>query len=181
MTFALDLLKRFWPVLVIIALLLGAAYGLNSLYDHIYDQGQAAANLAWQDKWDKRDNYDKAAARANENTERAKEQERQLSINKVVESGQQLLDAAQAAATASRASDDSLRATADDLANRLAASQASGNSCTAASSKAAAHAARVLADVFKLADQAAGTMANAADQARVRGATCEQAYYSIGQ
>lgn len=159
-------------ILLLLALVGGALFGA-------YHHGETLANADWQAKWNDRDTRDAAAALANETAERAKEQERQLSINKVVQSGQQLLDAAQAAANASRASDDSLRATADDLANRLAASQASGNSCTAASSKAAAHAARVLADVFKLADKAAGTMAGVADQARVRGSTCEQAFDAL--
>ena len=58
----------------------------------------------------------------------------------------------------------------------VAASEASGSSCTAAASKAAARAAAVLADVFTRADQRAGDLAAFADQARARGLTCEQAY-----
>jgi len=44
------------------------------------------------------------------------------------------------------------RPPADTIAARLAASEASGNSCTAAASKAASRAAVVLADVLKRAD-----------------------------
>ncbi|WP_376740637.1 DUF2514 family protein [Pseudomonas veronii] len=39
----------------------------------------------------------------------------------------------------------------------------------------------VLADVLKRADQRAGDMAGYADQSRIRGVTCEQAYDSLGQ
>ena len=68
---------------------------------------------------------------------------------------------------------------ADQLANQLAASQASVNSCTAAARSATAHSARVLADVLKLADDAAGKMAATADQAIGRGAICEHAYEGL--
>lgn len=166
------LVGRIAPYVIVLALVAGALYGA-------YHHGQTLANAEWQAKWNDRDTADKAAALVNENVERAKEQERQLSINKVVESGQQLLDAAQATLNASHAPDDRLRATADDLARRLAASQASGNSCIAAASKAAARAAVVLADVLKRADQRAGDLANYADQSHVRGVTCEAAYGSL--
>jgi len=59
--------------------------------------------------------------------------------------------------------------------------EASGNSCTASASKAAASAAAVLADVFKRADKRAGDLAAIADQARARGMTCEQAYDGLGR
>ncbi|MNC60099.1 hypothetical protein D3C75_1099550 [compost metagenome] len=74
-----------------------------------------------------------------------------------------------------------MRGAADDLTRRLAASETSGNSCTAAASKAAARAAVVLADVLKRADQRAGDLAAIADQARVRGLTCEQAYDGLAK
>ncbi|WP_416740816.1 DUF2514 family protein [Pseudomonas sp. NFX71] len=91
------------------------------------------------------------------------------------------MDQATADAAAARASADSLRRAADTLAARLAASQAGGNSCAAAASKAAARAAMVLADVLKRADQRAGDLAEAADQSRARGLTCEQAYDGLGK
>ncbi|WP_248769050.1 DUF2514 family protein [Pseudomonas sp. MWU12-2345] len=167
-----SIYARLAGFLLAVALIFGALFGA-------YHHGQTLANAEWQTKWDARDTADKTAALVNENVERAKEQERQLSINKVVQSGQQLLDAANAAVAASHASDNSLRATADDLAARLAASEASGNSCTAAAGKAAAHAARVLADVLKLADERAGILAADADQARARGLTCEAGYDAV--
>ncbi|WP_254797576.1 DUF2514 family protein [Geopseudomonas aromaticivorans] len=65
------------------------------------------------------------------------------------------------------------------LASRLAASEASGSSCTAAASKAAARSSAVLADVLNLADQRAGDLVEVADQVRARGMTCGQAYYGL--
>ena len=116
----------------------------------------------------------------NEAAERAREQTRQLSITKAVQYGQRIIDQATTDAAAARASADGVQLVADNLARRLAASETSGNSCTAAASKAVAHAAAVLADVFKRADQRAGDLAAIADQARIRGLTCEQAYDGLG-
>jgi len=115
----------------------------------------------------------------NEDAERAKEQACQQSINKAVQDGQRIIDQATADAAAARASADGVQLAADNLARRLATSEASANSCTAAASKAAARAAAVLADVFKRADPRTGDLAAMADQARARGLTCEQAYISL--
>jgi len=62
-----------------------------------------------------------------------------------------------------------LRGAADNLARRFAASEASGASCTATASTAAARAAMVLADVLKSADQRAGDLAAAVEEAKARG------------
>ena len=94
---------------------------------------------------------------------------------------QRTIDQVTADAAAARASADSMHGAVDDLASRLAASETSGNSCTAAASKAATRAAMVLADVLKRADQRAGELAATADQARARGMTCEQAYDGLGR
>ncbi|MEA9994520.1 DUF2514 family protein [Pseudomonas sp. 10B1] len=155
--------------LLAVLLIFGALYGA-------YHHGKTVDNNDWQSRWNDRDTKDAAAALTNEATQRDLEQARQHSINKVIESGQQLLNTAQAALDASHASDSSLRATADNLAAQLAASTASGNSCTTNASKAATRAAVVLADVFKRADQRAGDLASYADQSYARGVTCEQAF-----
>lgn len=71
--------------------------------------------------------------------------------------------------------DDSMGGGVDKLVIRLAASEVGEHFRTAAS-KASAHAAAVFAYVIKRADQRAGDLAEAADQARTRGVTCEQVY-----
>jgi pyridoxal/pyridoxine/pyridoxamine kinase len=165
---------RILPYIAALALVVGALFGA-------YHHGVTVTDAKWQGDWNARDTRDAEAKALNEAAERAKEQTRQLSINKAIQDGQQIIDQATADAAAARASADSLRGAADALAARLAASQASGNSCTAAASQAATRTAMVLADVLKRADQRAGELAEVADQARARGVTCEQAYDGLGK
>ncbi len=165
---------RILPYIAAVLLVAGALFG-------VYHHGLSVKDAEWQVKWNDRNTLDAAAKAANESAERTKEQARQLSINKAVQDGQQIIDKAIADASAARASADSLRRAADALARRLATSQAGGNSCTAAASQAATRAAMVLADVLKRADQRAGDLAEAADQARARGVTCERAYDGLSK
>ena len=145
-----------------------------------YSHGQSVANEEWQSKWNARDTNDAAAKALNESTERAKEQARQQTINKVIQDGQKVIDQAYADAAASR-NDRSLRDAADATAGRVAVSQAGSHSCTAAASQAATRAVMVFADVLKRADQRAGDLAAEADQSRGRGVTCERAYDGLGE
>lgn len=168
------LLLRFLPYIAAVLLVAAALFG-------VYHHGLSVKDAEWQVRWNDRNTLDAKALAANEAAERAKEQARQLSINKAIQDGQRTIDQATADAAAARASADSLRGAADALAARLAASQAGGNSCTAAASKAAANAALVLADLLKRSDERAGNLADYADQSRVRGVTCEQAYDSLGK
>lgn len=169
-----PLLLRILPYIAALALVAGALFG-------VYHHGLSVKDAEWQAKWNDRDTRDAQAKRDNEATERAKEQARQLAINKVIQDGQQIIDRAIADADAARASADSLRGAADALADRLSTSQAGGHSCTAAASQAATRAVLVLADVFKRADQRAGDLAGYADQSRGRGMTCEQAFDGLGK
>lgn len=163
---------RILPYIAAVAMVLG---GLLLAYSH----GQSVKDAEWQAKWSARDTWDAAAKAINESTERAKEQARQQTINKVIQDGQKIIDQAFADAAASR-DDRSLRDAADETAGRVAASQAGGHSCTAAASQAATRAVMVFADVLKRADQRAGDLAADADQSRGRGVTCERAYDGLG-
>jgi len=163
---------RILPYIAALALVAGALFGA-------YHHGVSVTDATWKAAWDARDTRDAEARAANEATERAKEQAYQQSINKAVQDGQRIIDQATADAVTARASADSLRGAADAIAASLAASESSGNSCTAAASKADARYAAMLADVLKRADQRAGDLAEVADQARARGVTCEQAYDGI--
>ena len=162
------------PYIAAVLLALGALYGA-------YHHGVSTTNATWKAEWNDRDTRDAQAKEQNEAAERAKEQSRQQAINKVVQNGQALIDTAAAAVTAANRESDRLRSAADGVASRIAASQAGGNSCTAAASAAATRAVMVLADVLKRADQRAGDLATVADQARARGLTCEQAYDALGK
>lgn len=167
-----SLLLRILPYIAVLALVAGALFGA-------YHHGVTVTDGKWQAEWNARDTRDAEARALNEDAERAKEQACQQSINKAVQDGQRIIDQATTDAAAARASADGVQLAADNLTRRLATSEASGNSCTAAASKAAARAAAVLADMFKCADQRAGDLAAMADQARARGLTCEQAYISL--
>jgi len=164
------------PVWLRILPYIAAVAAVAALLFGAYRHGVSTTSATWQAQWNARDTRDAQAKADNEVAERAKEQARQLSMNKAIQDGQRKIDQATADAADARASADSLRGAADNLAQRLAASEASGNSCAAAASKAATRAAMVLADVFKRADQRAGELAEVADQARARGMTCQQAY-----
>ena len=161
-------------VLLLFAMVLGALFGA-------YRHGVTVTDEKWQSEWNDRDTRDAEARALNEVTERTREQAYQQSINKAVQDGQRIIDQATADAAAARASADGVQLAADNLARRLAASETSGNSCTAAASKAATRAAAVLADMFKRADQRAGDLAAIADQARARGLICEQAFDGIAE
>ncbi|OIN44496.1 DUF2514 family protein [Pseudomonas costantinii] len=162
------------PYIAVLLLVVGSLFG-------VYHHGVTVANAEWQAKWSDRDARDEAAKALNEAAERTKEQSRQQAINKVVQNGQALIDTATAAVVAANRESDRVRSAADGVASRLAASQASSNSCTAASRAAATRDAALLADVLKRADQRAGDLATTADQARARGLTCERAYDALGK
>ncbi len=134
---------------------------------------------AWQAKWDQHLAADAAATEKVQAEQRAIEQTRQQSINKVMTDAQREIDRAATDAAAARASAGSLRDAADQLAARLAASEAGRNTCTAGASKAAAASARLLADVLSRANDRATVLAGIADQARARGLACEAAYGSL--
>ena len=160
------------PYIVALLLVAGALFGA-------YHHGETVANDDWQARWSERDARDEAAKASNEASERTKEQSRQQAINKVVQNGQALIDTAAAAVTVANRESDRLRSAADGLASRIAASQAGGNSCTAAASTAATRAVMVLADVLKKSVRRNTELAETADSAIARGEVCEAAYSAL--
>ena len=163
---------RILPYIAAVLLVLGALYGA-------FHHGVSVTDAKWQAQWAERDTRDATAKAENESAARAREQAYQLSINKVLQDGQRTIDQLTADAAAERASRSGVQLEADKLAARLAASQASGHSCTAATSAAATRAVMVLADVFKRADERAGDLAGYAQDSHARGVTCQKAYESI--
>lgn len=163
------ILLRVLPYIAAVLLVLGALYGA-------FHHGVSVTDTTWQSRWSARDTLDATAKAENESAARAREQAYQLSINKVVQDGQRTIDQLTADAAAERASRNGVQLEADELAARLAASQAGVHSCTAATSAAATRAIMVLANVFKRADERAGDLAGYADQIHARGMICQQAY-----
>lgn len=91
-----------------------------------------------------------------------------IAINKVLQDEQKVIDKVYAAASDDRSSRDA----ADATAGRVAASQAGSHSCITAASQAATRAVKVLANVFKRANQRAGDLATGAGQHPSMGVTC---------
>lgn len=150
-----------------------------SAFFGVYWYGGKVENAKWQAKWSERDTADIATRLQAENKARALEQSYQKTIEEITADGQQKIDSIKGLLDSANAQSVSVQQRADQLANKLASSSRGLNSCTAAASKAAADTARVLADVFSMADSAAGVLAEAAEQARTRGLTCEKAYDSL--
>lgn len=176
MNVAVEVLKRFGVPLLIV---LVVAYACIAIYGKGVARGTADANARWQKDWDEHLLADERAAAQFQAEQRAEEQRRQHSINKVTQDAQQAIDQAVADAADAAARAGSLQRAADSLAARLADSQDRVSSCTLASSQAAAAHARVLADVFKRADARAGHLAGVADQAIERGLACERSYDAL--
>jgi hypothetical protein len=65
------------------------------------------------------------------------------------------------------------------LAARLAASERARGAATASEGAAGTTGSELLAELFRRADQRAGELAAIADQARIRGLTCEAAYDAL--
>lgn len=137
--------------------------------------GAQQANAAWQSKWDQHLASDATGTAEAQAEQRAIEAMRQQSINKVTQDAQQAIDRANADAADANSAADGLR----DAADRYVDSQGRLASCTTAASQAATAHARLLADVLKRADERAGRLAAVADQAYLRGLSCEQAYDAL--
>lgn len=169
-----ELFKRAWPYLLGVALVIGALFGA-------YHHGVSVTDTAWQSKWDGHMADDAKATAERQAQERATEQARQQAINEVTNHAQDQINRAAADAAIARSTADSLRDAADRLASDLADSEASLSACATQASKTAAWRARLLADVFKRADERAGRLAAIADQARARGLACELAYDALSK
>lgn len=151
-----------WKVLAVVAVLTGCwVWGFN--------HGSNKVEGEWSQKWDQAVS-DEVEAQTRVTNQRLAAYEQNL------QGTQNELDKVQSDLAASEQRSGSVRDAADA---KVAGVSASLSACTTAASKAAAENARVLADVLKLADNAAGKMAAIADQAIVRGQSCERQYDSI--
>src|SRR6476646_1649963 len=57
---AWNILKKLWPVLLVIGLLLLGYFHLQSILSHAYDRGKADCNTVWQKKYDEAEAKNKA-------------------------------------------------------------------------------------------------------------------------
>lgn len=139
-----------WLIAVVLSLLVG--YGVGAYY----------TSLQWSLKWEARNLADSEAARA-------KEAEWQAKLNEISKDAtKKLYDVRK-----------SERAAADDRMRNQARNYASRNKSTCPADGGAPDAIEVLAELFSDADELAETLAAEADEARVRGLACEQAYGAL--
>jgi septal ring factor EnvC (AmiA/AmiB activator) len=165
-------LDKLFPYLLAIGLVFSALFGA-------YWYGSSVEKTKWEAKEAKRNTDDTVARLAAEVKARELESAYNLANQKVAADGQQQIDSIKVLLDSANARSNSVQQRANQLADKLASSSRSLNSCTTASSKAAADTARILADVFSLADSAAGVLVEATEQARTRGLICEKAYDSL--
>lgn len=165
-------LDKLFPYLLAAGLIFSAFFGF-------YWYGGKVESAKWQAKWSERDTADIATRLQAENKARALEQSYQKTIQEITANGQQEVESIKVRLVSANIESASVQQRANQLADKLAGSSRSLNSCTAASSKAAADTARMLADLFSQADTTAGIMAEVAEQARTRGLICEKAYDSL--
>ncbi|EFE97111.1 DUF2514 family protein [Serratia odorifera] len=170
----LGWLKRHWRGLLV-TLILGSAFLSGSWF------GARQANTTWALKWKQRDADDATALAKRQARARAEEQRRQGEIDAIEKRAEGQIAEAVADADRARAVADGLHGEAAKLAARLAASERARRAATASGSATGTTGSELLAELFRRADQRAGELAAIADQARIRGLTCEAAYNSIGK
>lgn len=171
-----ELIKRSWlPVaatLAVVAL-------LAAIFFFGYQAGQSDANAEWSLKWSDRDKADALALAKRQADAREEENRRQREADENRNQAVQQISAAKADADNARADADGLHDKAEKLARRLAERERSCNSITSGGSKTNAGGAAVLSELFRRADERAGELAAALDDARIRGMSCESAYDSL--
>ncbi|TBM09036.1 DUF2514 domain-containing protein [Hafnia paralvei] len=166
-----GLLKIYWKPLTLIALVALSLWGA-------YSVGYDSADKSWQLRWAKRDKADSDALAQRQAEARIEERRRQQAINKVIQNASQQIYAAHNDAVSANAIASRLHEQTDKLAQRLADRERACNP-TASGAGQTASGTQLLADLFKRADEEAGGMAAIADEARVRGLACEQAYSGL--
>lgn len=144
-----------------------------------YTAGYSKANAEWALKWKQRDADDATALAKRQAEARAEEQRRQGEIDAIEKRTEGQIAQAAADADHARAVSDGLHDEAAKLAARLAASERARRAATASEGATGTTGSELLAELFRRADQRAGELAATADQARIRGLTCEAAYDAL--
>ena len=165
-----------WRMMVI-GVLLVALLVAGKIASHYRDKYHQV-DKSWQLKWTQRDKDDSDALAQRHAEARIEEQRRQQAINKVIQNASQQIYAAHNDAVSANAIASRLHEQTDKLAQRLADRERACSSPTARGGQ-TANGAQLLADLFKRADEEAGRMAAIADEAKVRGLACEQAYSGL--
>ncbi|WP_127960162.1 DUF2514 family protein [Serratia microhaemolytica] len=168
----LALLQRYWLNFAVI-ILLGVVFTSGSL------MGAKRTEAAWKLKWAERDEADAKAHSQRLLEARIEEQRRQGEIDEIRQQANQQISAVQQDADRAHAASRGLHQHADRLARKLAERERACAAGTAGAGQTKTSGSELLAELFRSADQRAGEMARAADEARARGLACQAAYNTI--
>lgn len=146
----------------------------------VYQRGYEHATEQWQVKWSQRDAQDAERLAQRQSEARIQEQQWQEKVGDITNEARQRIKAANSDVLAARATANGLHDKANKLAKRLAERERACDTTFADRSKTTAGS-ELLADLFRRADETAGSMAEAADRARIAGQACERAYNSLTQ
>lgn len=169
---------RYWKIVLVA----GAVVAAIAAFSHWrWQAGFNEAEGKWQQRWSQRDADDATALAKRQAEARNEEQRRQNEINEIRNSAAQRLAVVQADASTARAAADRLHNSAEILARRLADRERTCQSAPPGAGQAAGSGAVLLAELFRSADERAGELAAAADEARTRGLACERAYDALSR
>lgn len=158
-----------------VRLMIVCFFGLALVFAYV--KGKEHSDTEWQTKWDEQVIQLANAKAAALEAVRTEEQRRIKAIEEITNESKKQIEQARADAAAADAVAVSLHDKAQRLAKR--ASQCTTDTATSIRSKAATATNQLLADLFQRADEAAGTMAAAYDNARAAGLACERAYDAL--
>lgn len=169
---------RYWKIVLVAGLVVAAIAAFSHWR---WQAGFNEAEGKWQQRWSQRDADDATALAKRQTEARNEEQRRQNEINEIRNSAAQQLAVVQADASTARAAADRLHNSAEILARRLADRERTCQSAPPGAGQAAGSGAVLLAELFRSADERAGELAAAADEARTRGLACERAYDALSR
>ena len=148
-------------------------------YWGMYQHGRSVERADWEVRWAERAAADSAGRAQAEAQAREEEQRRAAAQDEARANAQAQQKAADTDAAGADAAGQRLRDEAGKLA--VAVSCPGPDTTAVARGEAARRAAMVLSDLFSRADQRAGELAKAYDDARIAGLACESTYNSLMQ
>ncbi|PVF30207.1 hypothetical protein A9312_20640 [Yersinia pestis] len=157
---------RYWKIVLVAGLVVAAIAAFSHWR---WQAGFNEAEGKWQQRWSQRDADDATALAKRQTEARNEEQRRQNEINEIRNSAAQQLAVVLADASTARAAADRLHDSAEILARRLADRERTCHPATPGAGQTAGSGAVLLAELFRRADERAGELAAAADEARTRG------------
>lgn len=172
MTLAIELLRRWWPAVALVALLVLSHWGA-------YRHGGTVTDSSWSAKWAERDAADATAQAAAELDARTREQQMAQAAEEVQRDATQALETARTDAASERAATERLRGELAKLQTHLGGTGASA--ATSTSSASATRAAMVLSDMYGSCQSRLGEVSTAFDRARIAGLSCEAQFDTISK